>query len=120
MSQMDNGRLLWAVFRNCEKGNFLSKDSTKRLINKICEKIKMTPLAGPFTGTIKDNEQPELNGCSGVLIIKESHIAVHLWVETKEASIVINSCVDFDVKPLIEFLKEEFFTEDMEIKANVV
>ena len=63
--------------------------------------IGMTPISGPYSVTFKDNNCSDNEGTSAVLIIAESHIAVHIWENMNAARIVIDSCKDFD-EDLIE------------------
>lgn len=118
MSQIDNGRLVLIKIREIQRGNLLSKDWGKHISKKLCSHINMTVLAGPFTATVKDPSKPEDDGCSAVLIIKESNISIHAWSTLNECSIVIYSCKDFDINKVIEFCKEEFFTDNIEICVN--
>jgi S-adenosylmethionine/arginine decarboxylase-like enzyme len=65
-----------------------------------------------------DKEHPENEGVSGVIVLAESHCAIHCWRDDKAVDLVVNSCKDFSIDKLIDFCKEEFFTEDVFININ--
>lgn len=56
-------------------------------------------------------------GMSGVVVIAESHIAVHSWPEHGCASVDIFTCSE-DMDPLaaIDFLRERFKAEGVQVK----
>jgi len=56
-------------------------------------------------------------GVSGIVVITESHISIHTWPEYNYAAIDLFFCSD-DVFPerAIEYLKEAFNPENVEIK----
>jgi S-adenosylmethionine decarboxylase len=56
-------------------------------------------------------------GLSGVVVISESHFAIHTWPEHSCASIDIFSCGDLDVESSLEFLKESFQPLKLEIST---
>lgn len=64
------------------------------LLQDLCRHIGMNPLAGPFSETLVHPTDPLLSGVSSVLIIQESHLAIHTWPETGAIRIVIDTCGD--------------------------
>lgn len=52
-------------------------------------------------------------GRSVVLVIAESHIAVHTWPESKACRVVVDSCRSFSVETGEEFLRETLSTEEV-------
>jgi len=78
----------------------------------------MTPISQPMCVVYNDKEHPENEGVSGVIVLAESHCAIHCWRDDKAVDLVVNSCKDFSIDKLIDFCKEEFFTEDVFININ--
>lgn len=71
------------------------------LSQRIAHEIGMTPLAGPFMGEVVG--EGDNDGVSVVLIIKESHIAIHAYPFYKAVRIVVDSCKSFDIYHLEKF-----------------
>lgn len=64
------------------------------------------------------------HGVSGVVIISESHLAVHTWPEYEYAAIDIFSCGDrMDVEKAIEFLTQKLVSKwanSFEVKRGIL
>lgn len=57
------------------------------------------------------------HGISGVVVIAESHVAIHTWPEHRCVAIDIFSCSDKMIPELIEkYLKEAFKAQDVVIQ----
>jgi len=56
-------------------------------------------------------------GVSGVVVIAESHLAIHTWPEHRYASVDLFTCGD-SVEPLVayEYLKEKLEAKEVEIQ----
>ena len=52
-------------------------------------------------------------GHSVVLVIEESHIAIHTWIETGDIRIIVDSCKNFPLSMLKKFLNRELCPEYM-------
>jgi S-adenosylmethionine decarboxylase proenzyme len=56
-------------------------------------------------------------GVSGVIVIEESHIAIHTWPEYNYVAIDFFTCnQQYDLKNGIEFLRENFKAKEVEVK----
>lgn len=56
-------------------------------------------------------------GVSGVIVIEESHIAIHTWPEHNYIAIDFFTCnKSFDLNVGLEWLKQEFNAESLSIK----
>jgi len=57
-------------------------------------------------------------GVSGVVLIAESHLAVHTWPEDGYVSFDVQTCGDMDALAAVEWLKNEFAAEGMTVKMH--
>jgi S-adenosylmethionine decarboxylase len=64
-------------------------------LSTLVQGIGMRILAGPVTGV--ETEPAENAGCSGVVILYESHAALHTYAARGEAFLDIFSCRPFDI-----------------------
>ena len=56
-------------------------------------------------------------GVSGVIVIEESHIAIHTWPEFNYVAIDFFTCnQQYDIREGIEYLREHFKAEKVEVK----
>ena len=73
-------------------------------LTTLVDRIGMRILAGPLTG--EETGDPERRGWSGVVILYESHAAIHVYPELGEAFLDVFSCKDFSVETVREILGE--------------
>jgi len=99
MPEVDGGKTVRIILRRCETE--LSKSFIEWTTLRLCDYMGMTWVGDPVTRTI-------LPGLSAVLVIEESHIAVHTWPESASVRVVIDSCVDFDHEATARWLKGIF------------
>ncbi len=71
-------------------------------LTTLVDRIGMRILAGPLTG--EETGDPERRGWSGVVILYESHAAIHVYPELGEAFLDVFSCKDFSVQAVRETL----------------
>lgn len=74
------------------------------LLTTLVDRIGMRILAGPLVG--EENGVPEKRGWSGVVILYESHAAIHTYPELGEAFLDIFSCRWFDIDTITQTLGE--------------
>ena len=56
-------------------------------------------------------------GVSGVVVIAESHIAIHTWPEHKYAAVDFFTCnKNTDTNIVVNYLKENFKSQKMDVK----
>lgn len=65
-------------------------------LRELVHAVGMRILAGPVTGI--ENDPPENAGCSGVVILYESHAAIHTYSTRGEAFLDIFSCKPFEIE----------------------
>lgn len=78
-----------------------------QLLDSYPSKIGMTKISSPFVFRYFGS-RPEDLGISGFVLIAESHISIHTFVERCYINIDIFSCRDFDAQQVINDLKEKF------------
>jgi S-adenosylmethionine decarboxylase len=73
------------------------------ILTRLCEVLAMTPLR--FAEAAVCNEGEDKDGISAVLILKESHIAMHTWPQKRAFRLLIDSCKDYDPGLVLNFLE---------------
>ena len=104
MHEVDGGRTVRIILRRCDTvahGELSSKAFIEWAILGLCDHMGMTRVGDPVTRTLAP-------GLSVVLVIAESHIAIHTWPESSSVRVVIDSCVDFDHEATARWLKGIF------------
>jgi S-adenosylmethionine/arginine decarboxylase-like enzyme len=113
------GKAVKIICENCDQVKIDDEPFVQMLVCEICRVINMTPLAGPFSAkVIKPEGNRSLDGVSAVLLIEESHIAAHCWTLDQAVRIVIDSCADFDIDNVTNYLGNVLRTST--IKVTVV
>ena len=77
-----------------------------QLLDSYPSMIGMTKISDPFVFKYVGNK-PEEWGISGFVVIAESHISFHTFVERCYINIDIFSCRDFDAEQAIRHFKEQ-------------
>lgn len=111
------GRHLVLEFYDC-KANFLSSPSKVEEVLVGAAKAAKTQIIK----TVFHHFNP--HGVSGVVVIAESHLAIHTWPEYSFASIDIYTCgQEVDPWKAYHFLKDKFKTKNttaMELKRGIL
>lgn len=103
------------------KGNYstlASVEAVTNFLDTLPEKIGMTKIMPPYVFKYDGGDKPEDWGVSGFVIIAESHISIHTFPEKGYFSIDIFSCKDFNMDEALEFIKNYFETEDLEVRTT--
>ena len=74
------------------------------LLDILPEKLEMTKIMPPYVFKYDGGEVKEDWGISGVVLIAESHIALHTFPEKEFFTLDIFSCKDFDVRFAVDFV----------------
>jgi len=79
--------------------------SFKAWIKKLIENLGMKRLSGPHCVYV---QKPGLQGWTGVCIIETSHLAIHVWDESKPILIQLDvyTCGPLDPNVVFDHLKE--------------
>ena len=70
------------------------------------EKLQMTKIMPPYVFKYDGGAVKEDWGISGVVLIAESHIALHTFPEKEFFTLDIFSCKDFDVRQAVDFISD--------------
>jgi len=92
---------------NIERRQALEEAATiSDFLKALVSRVGMRILAGPLTA--EETGPGEKRGMSGVVILYESHAALHTYPELGEAFLDIFSCKVYETSAVLEML-EEFF-----------
>lgn len=78
-----------------------------QLLADLPLELHMQPIMAPQVQQL-DGLSPEGRGLSGVVLVAESHIAIHTFPERGFLSVDIFSCREFDVQQALAVLVERF------------
>lgn len=85
------------------------------ILSALCERIGMTEIGFAEVevnyGPIKDQ------GPSCVLILKESHISIHAWPFYSAVRITVDSCKEYEVSAIMDFVAEKLKPNFMEFRT---
>lgn len=77
----------------------------RQVLDELPEEMEMTKVLPPFVYSYGQNGE---EGVTGVVIIAESHIAIHTFPKKAFLSVDIFSCKAFDVAKALKYLAEKF------------
>ena len=83
------------------------KELIYRVLDELPEKMDMTKVMPPSVFDYRSEDGTD-EGVAGVVIIAESHIAIHTFPKRRFISVDIFSCKDFDIKTAVDYLREAF------------
>lgn len=87
-----NGLHLIADIYSCqsEPGLLIERDRLEALCVAQCSEAGLTPLGAYFYQFL--DEQGEAAGVTGTVVLAESHLAIHTWPETGDATLDVYVC----------------------------
>lgn len=103
------GRHLLAEFYDCETGALNDPAQIERLMNEAARLSGATVVQSVF-----HTFSP--HGVSGVVVVEESHLAVHTWPEHNYAAVDYFSCGDVDCDAAVRYLAEHLAPGRVETK----
>jgi len=86
--------------------NLKNENEISNFLKLLISRIGMRVLAGPLVGHENGDELTE--GCSGIILLYESHAAIHTYINQKEAFIDIFSCKEFEKQIVLTVISEIF------------
>lgn len=103
---MNYGKHLMLRINNIENIDSVNnEEELKKFLTELTHRINMRVLVPPVVGY--EEGEAENIGYSGVVILYESHIAIHIYSETHQAFIDVFSCKDYEEKDIYKFLTEK-------------
>lgn len=81
-------------------------DRISLFLSDLVSRIGMRILSGPITGVESSN--PENEGCSGVVILYESHAAIHTYSNLQKIFVDVFSCRDFETTEVVDEVDQSF------------
>jgi len=101
------GMHLTVRIANVEKQAVLNdRDAVAGFLSDLVDRVGMRVLAGPLVGI--EEGVPEKRGMSAVIILYESHAAIHTYPELGEAFLDLFSCKRFSSDQVMNALSDYF------------
>lgn len=102
------GRHFLAEYYNCSSEILNDKSRIADIMTKAVEASKAT-IIKPFFHKFSPQ------GISGIIVIAESHLAIHTWPEYSFAAVDLFSCGDFDFTETLRFIRNNLAAENYSI-----
>lgn len=90
-----------------DRAKLASEDLVRDLLDRYPGEIGMTKISAPYVRRYV-GDKPEDWGVSGFVLIAESHITIHTFVEHEQVWVDIFSCKEFDASRAIDDIKDAF------------
>ncbi|HLI06585.1 MAG TPA: S-adenosylmethionine decarboxylase [Ktedonobacteraceae bacterium] len=98
----------------CDRELLSDEALVRRVLDEYPARVDMEKVSPVHLYDI-ETSNPLDAGLSGFVVIAQSHISVHAWPEYGEVDIDICSCKEFSQEDAINFAKEMFKTDDVEV-----
>ena len=103
---------------NCPENVLNDANIAYKVLDELPEKIGMHKLTLPYVVHAEGNDTKDPGGWSGVVLIQESHIALHTFAKRGFVTIDVYSCNKFDTDLTLEYFRNVFQSEDIEYKIE--
>jgi S-adenosylmethionine decarboxylase len=97
----------------CDTRKLADRVLVEQVMNDYPAAIGMTKIGGPYMFEYQAPD-PAYSGVSGIVVIAESHIAIHTFPELDYFTMDIFSCKNFDHELAIEYIKKAFDVKEMD------
>ncbi len=97
----------------CNTQKLADRILVEQVLNDYPAAIGMTKIGGPYMFEYQAPD-PAYSGVSGLVVIAESHIAIHTFPELDYFTMDIFSCKNFDHEKAIAYIKDAFDVEEMD------
>lgn len=85
------------------------------VLDKLPEKIRMHKITAPYVIYAPPISEKDSGGCSGFVMIAESHISIHTFARKKYVSADVYTCKSkLPVEFVVEYFKKTFKLEEVE------
>ncbi len=102
------GRHLLAEFYQCSRETLNDENKISSIMTMAVEVSKAT-IIRPFFHKFSPQ------GVSGIIVIAESHLAIHTWPEHGYAAVDLFSCGDFDFTGALKYIRDNLNAEKYSI-----
>ncbi len=99
----------------CNTQKLADRILIEQLLNDYPRAIGMTKIGGPYMFEYQAPD-PAYSGVSGLVVIAESHIAIHTFPELDYFTMDIFSCRNFDHETAIAYIKDALEVKEMDRK----
>jgi deoxyhypusine synthase len=97
----------------CNTQKLADRNLIEQVLNDYPRAIGMTKIGGPYMFEYQAPD-PEYSGVSGLVVIAESHIAIHTFPELDYFTMDIFSCRNFDHELAIQYIKDALDVQEMD------
>ncbi|HEX9039104.1 MAG TPA: adenosylmethionine decarboxylase [Ktedonobacterales bacterium] len=97
----------------CDTRKLADRNLVERVLSDYPTAIGMTKIGGPYMFEYQAPD-PAYSGVSGLVVIAESHIAIHTFPELDYFTMDIFSCKNFDHEKAIAYIKDAFDVQEMD------
>jgi len=97
----------------CDTRKLADRILVEQILNDYPAAIGMTKIGGPYMFEYQAPD-PAYSGVSGLVVIAESHIAIHTFPELDYFTMDIFSCKNFDHETAIEYIRNAFDVKEMD------
>jgi S-adenosylmethionine decarboxylase len=97
----------------CDTRKLADRNLVERVLSDYPTAIGMTKIGGPYMFEYQAPD-PAYSGVSGLVVIAESHIAIHTFPELDYFTMDIFSCKNFDHEKAITYIKDAFDVREMD------
>ncbi len=97
----------------CDTKKLADRNIVEQVLNDYPAAIGMTKIGGPYMFEYQAPD-PAYSGVSGIVVIAESHIAIHTFPALDYFTMDIFSCKNFDHELAIDYIKTAFDVQEMD------
>jgi len=99
------GRHFIAEFYKCNQVIINDKKAVETIMTEAV-RISGATIIKPYFHTFSPQ------GVSGIIVISESHFAIHTWPEYRYAAVDLFSCSDFKYREALTYIKDKFESDE--------
>lgn len=93
-----------------QASNLINTDFVEQVIKQAAEKTGAEIISSKFH-SFGENE-----GCTGIILLSESHMSIHTWPEQDYAAIDVFTCGETNPRLSLDVVKEKFETDCLQIQ----
>jgi S-adenosylmethionine decarboxylase len=101
----------------CDRQKLMDVNLAHRILDELPNILGMNKIMPPYVVPYSGSKNPasfDKGGISGIVIIAESHISMHSFVEQEYINVDIFSCKQFDPEVATAYLVEAFGAKKVE------